>query len=122
MAGAQGGAGAGQGGAGTPGGTGDGGGDGNGDGSTIEESTIAAPTATGTDGERIVVPGQSGEGPSETTGRANGATRTGAARVTVREALPSYRVEAGRALSRLQLSPSVRSVVRSYFDSLGETP
>jgi len=88
----------------------------------VEESTIAAPTATSTDGERIVVPGQSGEGPSSTAGRGNGPTRRGAARVTVREALPSYRLEAGRALQRLDLSPSVRSVVRSYFDSLGATP
>jgi hypothetical protein len=115
-----GGAGQGQGGVGTSGGTGDQGGEGDGDGSGVGESTIAAPVLQLINGEQVVVPGQSGAGPSETVGRGNAPTRVGSSRVPLRNALPAYRVEASRALNRLELSPSVRSLVRAYFDSFEE--
>ena len=114
VTGAAGGSGSGQGGQGTAGGSGRSAGT----GGSVDEASVVAPIARGEDGEEVVVPGQIGAGPSEVTGRHQGLTTRGTARVSARNAIPLYRSQAVRALDRLNLSPSTRALVRAYFDTL----
>ncbi|HEV8639215.1 MAG TPA: hypothetical protein VG370_33830, partial [Chloroflexota bacterium] len=73
-----------------------------------------------TDGEQINVGGKPGEGPDRTIGKGQGPTLSGATRVPLQQALPRYRSEATRALDILDIPPSLRALVRAYFESLAQ--
>ncbi|MGH9183472.1 MAG: hypothetical protein ACRDZ9_06650, partial [Acidimicrobiales bacterium] len=106
--------GTGQGGPGTPGGTGR---NPSGGIQVGGDATIYDPEA----GDQLIVGGRpNAGGRSETVGRGDGPTRAGATRVPLADALPRYDAEATRALDRLAISPSLRALVRLYFDSLAQ--
>jgi hypothetical protein len=106
--------GSGQGGSGTAAGTGT-------NASTgLQEATIYDPNRKGTDGEQLNVAGRPGEGPSRVVGQGNLVDPVNAPLVPLAQAFPSYRQRASEALTRLDIPPSMRAVVRAYFDSLGQ--
>jgi len=71
--------------------------------------------------QEVQVQGQdSGQSSGERLDTTDGPTGRGTTQVPLSQALPSYRQEATRALDSLEISPSVRSLVRTYFDSLGQ--
>ena len=86
--------------------------------SASQSATVYDPIAGG-DGEQINLGGRPGQGPTTAAGRGQGLHRASGARVPLERALPYYRAEATRALDSLNLPPSLRALVRAYFDSLG---
>jgi hypothetical protein len=76
----------------------------------------------GSDGNPLRANGRSGPGRTQTVGKGNGATNRGAEVVPLSDALAHYRSEATAALDRLDIPPSLRTLVRQYFDSLEEAP
>jgi hypothetical protein len=63
--------------------------------------------------------GPVGAGPTGgTVGQGAGPNTAGPASVPVSDALPRYEPQATAALDRLDLPPSVRDLVRAYFDGL----
>jgi hypothetical protein len=85
----------------------------------LQQATVYDPTE-GTDGEQIQLGGRPGQGPTFNAGKGQGPSRATGARVPLERALPRYRAEATRALDSLDLPPSLRALVRAYFDSLGQ--
>jgi hypothetical protein len=84
----------------------------------LQSATVYDPIAGG-DGEQINLGGRPGQGPTTAAGRGQGQHRASGAQVPLERALPYYRAEATRALDSLNLPPSLRALVRAYFDSLG---
>jgi hypothetical protein len=84
----------------------------------LQQATVYDP-AQGGAGEQINLGGRPGQGPTTIAGKGQGPTQTGGLRVPLDRALPRYRAEATRALDSLNLPPSLRALVRAYFDSLG---
>ena len=105
--------GAGQGGAGTPNGTG------NNESTGLETATVYDPQ-TATFGEQLNTSGQQGEGPTQQAGKVDGLSQRGAAQVPLADVLPRYSAEATRALGQLNIPPSQRALVQSYFAALAE--
>jgi hypothetical protein len=104
--------GSGQGGPGTPGG-----GTGNNPSGGLESATVFDP-AGGTDGQVLNTTGQEGEGPSQVVGKGDGLTLQNAAQVPLGTVLPRYSAEATAALERLDIPPTQRALVQSYFAAL----
>lgn len=84
----------------------------------LQPATVYDPVPGG-DGEQINLGGRPGQGPTTAAGRGQGLNRVTGAQVPLERALPRYRSEATRALDSLNLPPSLRALVRAYFDSLG---
>ena len=84
----------------------------------LESATVYDPISGG-NGEQINLGGRPGQGPTTNAGRGQGLNRASGAQVPLERALPYYRAEATRALDSLNLPPSLRALVRAYFDSLG---
>ena len=84
----------------------------------LQSATVYDPIAGG-NGEQINLGGQPGQGPTTAAGRGQGLHRASGAQVPLERALPHYRAEVTRALDTLNLAPSLRALVRAYFDSLG---
>jgi hypothetical protein len=61
-----------------------------------------------------------GSGQGDIVGRADAPTQAGQSLVPYTDGLPSYLADAADALTRLELPPSLRAVVRNYFDLLAE--
>jgi hypothetical protein len=79
------------------------------------------PVAAGGD-DQVQVTG-TGDGESRTVGQADGPTQAGTRRTPVADLLPQYEAQATEALDRAAVAPSVRDLVRAYFDALaGRTP
>jgi hypothetical protein len=76
----------------------------------------------GSNGDQLRANGRSGQGRSETVGRGNGPTNRGESIVPLGQALDRYRSEATAALDQLDIPPSLRALVRQYFDSLESNP
>jgi hypothetical protein len=74
------------------------------------------PVAVGAD-DQVQVSG-TGEGEGRTVGRADGPTQDGVRRTPVADVLPAYTAQATEALDRAAVPPSVRDLVRAYFDAL----
>ena len=53
-------------------------------------------------------------------GKGQGPTLAGGTFVPLSDALPRYRAEATRALDTLDIPPSLRALIRAYFDALAE--
>ncbi|MGH9285485.1 MAG: hypothetical protein ACRD0M_07400 [Acidimicrobiales bacterium] len=86
----------------------------------IQSATVFDPPPASTAGAQLNAGGAGNEGPSETVGRTDGPSRAGAALVPVASVLPRYAAEATRALETLSLPPSLRALVRAYFDGLAQ--
>lgn len=83
----------------------------------LARATVYDPIAEG-QGDQVGLGGIAGTGPDRVVGRGQGPTRGGAVRVPLERALPRYRAEATRALQALDIPPSMRALVRAYFESL----
>ena len=84
-----------------------------------EGATVFDPDDGSTDGDQLIAEGDAADGRNETVGKGDGATRRGGRIVPLADAFPTYDAEATTALDRLQVPPSVRALVRAYFDGLG---
>ena len=84
-----------------------------------EGATVFDPDDGSTDGDQLIAEGDAADGRNETMGKGDGATRRGGRIVPLADAFPTYDAEATTALDRLQVPPSVRALVRAYFDGLG---
>ena len=75
-------------------------------------------------GDQIDAGGSSsGDDPGETVGEGDTGSGRGAAHVPYGEVLAEYEARATRALDRADVPPSLRALVRAYFDRLaGRTP
>jgi hypothetical protein len=113
--GSTGGTGSGRGGPGTPNGKGGAGSLGDATGEGNGEPTLYDPK--GTNGETLNT-GGSGNGESETVGKGNGQSGRGASFIPLSEALRRYQSQATAATDRGDLPPSLRALVRAYFDRL----
>jgi hypothetical protein len=72
-------------------------------------------------GPDVAVEGQGPQdGSGEIEGREEGPTGRGYAHVPLNRAYPYYRERASEALDTLDIPPSMRSLVRAYFDALGD--
>ncbi|MGH9021838.1 MAG: hypothetical protein ACRDV9_01840, partial [Acidimicrobiia bacterium] len=83
----------------------------------LQRAMVYDPIAEG-QGDQVGLGGIAGAGPDRVVGRGQGPTRSGAVRVPLERALPRYRTEATRALQALDIPPSMRALVRAYFESL----
>ena len=104
--------GSGQGGAGTPNGTG------NNASTGLESATVFDPESASTNGEQLKTSGQQGEGPTQQAGKVDGPSQRGGVGVPLADVLPRYSAEATRALGQLNIPPSQRALVQSYFAAL----
>jgi hypothetical protein len=89
-----------------------------------EQSVFDPDNPTGPDGEQLNLGGSQGQGRDRTIGKGQGPTAAGGTRIPLSQALPRYSAQATRALEGLNIPPSLRALVRAYFDSLateGET-
>ena len=84
-----------------------------------EGATVFDPDDGSTDGDQLIAEGDAADGRNETVGKGDGATRRGGRIVPLADAFPTYDAEATTALDQLQVPPSVRALVRAYFDGLG---
>ena len=96
-----------------------GGGTGNNPSGGLESATVFDP-AGGTDGDVLNTTGQEGEGPSQQVGQGDGLSLQNGAQVPVGNVLPRYSAEATAALDRLDIPPTQRALVQSYFAALAE--
>jgi hypothetical protein len=81
------------------------------------EGSLYDPPAFG-QGEQIDAGGGTGAGDGETVGAGDGQTRAGGTRVPVADVIGRYSRQATAALDRPGVPPSVRDVVREYFERL----
>ena len=112
MAGSSGATGSGQGGQGRP----DGSGDNASVGLGLDGAEVFDP---GAEGEQLDAGGDpTGRDPGETVGRSDTGSGTGASFVPLADVLADYENRATRTLERADIPPSVRALVRAYFDAL----
>jgi hypothetical protein len=67
---------------------------------------------------QVAIDGGSGNG--AVVGTADAPTQTGQSVVPYAQVLPQYLNQAADALGELQLPPSMRSIVQTYFDLLAD--
>jgi hypothetical protein len=73
----------------------------------------------GTPGEQIDAGGRpTGNDPGQTTGQGDTTSRAGGAYVPVADVLADYQARATEALESTDIPPSLRALVRDYFDRL----
>ena len=70
------------------------------------------------DTARLRAQAATNEGPSKVVGKADGQTKTGQLRTPLSAALPRYSRRAAAASHSPSLTPSERSLVKSYFEQL----
>jgi hypothetical protein len=116
VGGSSGGTGSGQGGQGRPSDNANGSGDGPGsdDEQAADASVYAADYG---EGDQLVADGSGSGQPGETVGRDSGPTGRGGSRVPLSELPQSYRDAMVAALERSDLPPTLRDVIRAYFES-----
>jgi hypothetical protein len=78
------------------------------------------PPAAASSGPQLNANGQTGDGPTQQVGKVDGPNQANAAQVPLSDVLPRYSAEATRALGQLDIPPSQRALVQSYFSSLAE--
>ena len=79
--------------------------------SPIEEGALSDLVQVGIDG---------GSGDGDILGRADAPTARGQSVVPYAQVLPEYLNQAADALGQLQLPPSMRDIVQTYFDLLAD--
>jgi hypothetical protein len=73
----------------------------------------------GTEGDRLDTPGtRTGDDPGQTAGRGNTSSNRGGAYVPLADVVADYEAQATEALGRADIPPSLRALVRAYFDQL----
>lgn len=84
----------------------------------VQSATVYDPAVRSTDGEQIDVQGSPGNGSGQVVGQGDLTDPANAPLVPLTQAFPRYQAQASEALSRLDIPPSMRAVVRTYFESL----
>ncbi len=87
---------------------------------SVRTDTVFEPADVGGVSELLQVGLDGGQGDGPILGTADAPTELGEALVPFTQVLPTYLTDAADALERLELSPSMRSIVRTYFDLLAE--
>jgi hypothetical protein len=82
--------------------------------------TIFDPILGGNISDQIQVGIDGGSGQGDIVGRGDAPTQRGESVVPYAQVLPNYLGEAADTLSSLQLPPSLRGIVQSYFDGLAQ--
>jgi len=82
--------------------------------------TVFEPADIGGVSDQLQVGVDGGVGDGAIVGRGEAPTELGDALVPYTQVLPTYLADAADALDQLELSPSLRSIVRSYFDLLAQ--
>jgi hypothetical protein len=104
----------GQGGQGTPDGSGN-----NGSGGPEEATVFDPQDATGPTDEVNADPNRS-DGESETVGKSNTTSSSSGGAVPLSQALPKYQQRATAAVDQMQIPPSLRALVKAYFQRMAE--
>ena len=73
-----------------------------------------------TNGDQLLGDPLANDGPGEVQGKVAGANQAGGVVTPLAEALPRYAAQATEALDTLSIPPSLRDLVRAYFDQLAE--
>ncbi len=89
-----------------------------GHGSEVETANVYSPTESDALADLLQVDIEGGSGDGDILGRADGPTARGEAVVPYAQVLPEYLNQAADALGELQLPPSMRSIVQTYFELL----
>lgn len=87
-------------------------------GTEVETANVFSPVEDDALAELLQVDIGGGSGEGDVLGRADGPTARGDAVVPYAQVLPEYLNQAADALGQLQLPPSMRSIVQTYFDLL----
>lgn len=86
----------------------------------VATSSVFQPILEGNTADQVQVGIDGGSGQGSIVGRADAPTQAGESLVPYTQNLPTYLAEAADALARMQLPPSLRDIVRNYFDLLAE--
>lgn len=86
----------------------------------VATSSVFDPIMEGSTTDQLQVGIDGGTGDGAIIGRGDVPTEAGQALVPYTQALPTYLADAADALAQLQLPPSLRDIVRNYFDRLAE--
>lgn len=87
-------------------------------GSEVETANVYSPVESDALNRLLQVDIEGGSGDGDVLGRADGPTARGEAVVPYAQVLPEYLNQAADALGELQLPPSMRSIVQTYFELL----
>ena len=93
-------------------------GDGQDHGTDVETANVFSPLDEGSLADLVQVDIGGGTGEGDVIGEAEGPTARGESVVPYAQVLPEYLNQAADAMGELQLPPSMRSIVQSYFDLL----
>lgn len=93
-------------------------GDGQDHGTDVETANVFSPLDEGSLSDLLQVDIEGGTGDGDVIGEAEGPTARGESVVPYAQVLPEYLNQAADALGELQLPPSMRGIVQSYFDLL----
>ena len=87
-------------------------------GSEVETANVYSPVESDALNRLLQVDIEGGSGDGDVLGRADGPTARGEAVVPYAQVLPEYLNQAADALGELQLPPSMRTIVQTYFELL----
>lgn len=93
---------------------------GDGFGTEVETAEVFDPADRGTLSDVLQVGIDGGSGEGQIIGKGEAPTQTGQSVVPYSQVLPEYLNQAADALDELQLPPSMRGIVQTYFDLLAE--
>lgn len=86
----------------------------------METAEVFDPVSEGNVSDMIQVAIDGGTGDGDILGRAEAPTQRGESVVPYAQVLPEYMNQAADALSELQLPPSMRGIVQTYFERLAD--
>lgn len=95
-------------------------GDGQDHGTDVETANVFSPLDEGSLADLVQVDIEGGTGEGDVIGEAEGPTARGESVVPYAQVLPEYLNQAADAMGELQLPPSMRGIVQSYFDLLAD--
>jgi hypothetical protein len=84
----------------------------------VQTANVYDPIDEGSVSDLVQVGIDGGSGDGDILGRAEAPTARGESVVPYAQVLPEYLNQAADALGQLQLPPSMRDIVQSYFDLL----
>lgn len=93
-------------------------GDGQDHGTDVDTANVFSPLDEGSLADLVQVNIEGGTGEGDVIGEAEGPTARGDSVVPYAQVLPEYLNQAADAMGELQLPPSMRGIVQSYFDLL----
>ncbi|HEX5696277.1 MAG TPA: hypothetical protein VFZ15_07805, partial [Acidimicrobiia bacterium] len=89
-------------------------------GTNPETSTVYDPVDRGNISDQLQVGIDGGTGEGAVIGRGEAPTQRGQSIVPYTQVLPDYLSEAADTLTTLELPPSLRGIVQTYFDQLAD--